>query len=133
MIGACDPLDGDGDSRFRSGRLRSADALKAGEDMGNLVAGRLRRAHDTLRPGSRQASTSSPDRRTSRHGCRRSGKLVNGPLRDNPHRVGKPLRTPFAGHWLAIESDLSSTTTDRSCPARPAYCPGVSIRASWHP
>jgi mRNA interferase RelE/StbE len=25
--------------------------------------------------------------------------FVNGPLRDEPHRVGAPLREPFAGLW----------------------------------
>ena len=24
-----------------------------------------------------------------------------GPLADNPHRVGAPLRKPFEGHWRA--------------------------------
>jgi mRNA interferase RelE/StbE len=27
--------------------------------------------------------------------------FVNGPLRDEPHRVGAPLREPFAGLWRA--------------------------------
>jgi mRNA interferase RelE/StbE len=27
--------------------------------------------------------------------------LIAGPLRDNPQRLGKPLRAPFAGHWVA--------------------------------
>lgn len=30
--------------------------------------------------------------------------LIDGPLRDNPHRIGKPLRAPFAGHWVARRS-----------------------------
>lgn len=30
--------------------------------------------------------------------------LINGPLRDNPHRLGKRLRAPFAGHWVARRS-----------------------------
>lgn len=30
--------------------------------------------------------------------------LINGPLCDNPHRLGKPLRAPFAGHWVARRS-----------------------------
>lgn len=30
--------------------------------------------------------------------------LINGPLRDNPQRLGEPLRTPFAGHWVARRS-----------------------------
>jgi len=30
--------------------------------------------------------------------------LVNGALRDDPRRVGKPLRPPFAGHWVARRS-----------------------------
>ena len=30
--------------------------------------------------------------------------LVNGPLREEPLRVGKPLREPFAGHWVARRS-----------------------------
>lgn len=30
--------------------------------------------------------------------------LIDGPLRDNPHRLGKPLRAPFAGHWVARRS-----------------------------
>jgi mRNA interferase RelE/StbE len=27
--------------------------------------------------------------------------FVDGPLRDNPHRVGHALRAPFEGHWSA--------------------------------
>lgn len=27
--------------------------------------------------------------------------FVFGPLADNPHRVGAPLRSPFDGHWRA--------------------------------
>jgi mRNA interferase RelE/StbE len=30
--------------------------------------------------------------------------LVDGALRDNPHRLGKPLRAPFAGQWVARRS-----------------------------
>ena len=30
--------------------------------------------------------------------------LIDGPLRVNPHRLGKPLRAPFAGHWVARRS-----------------------------
>ena len=30
--------------------------------------------------------------------------LINGALRENPHRLGKPLRAPFAGHWVARRS-----------------------------
>lgn len=30
--------------------------------------------------------------------------LIDGPLRDNPHQLGKPLRAPFAGHWVARRS-----------------------------
>jgi mRNA interferase RelE/StbE len=30
--------------------------------------------------------------------------LIDGPLRDDPHRIGKPLRAPFAGHWVARRS-----------------------------
>ncbi len=30
--------------------------------------------------------------------------LIDGPLRDNPHRLGKLLRAPFAGHWVARRS-----------------------------
>lgn len=30
--------------------------------------------------------------------------LIDGPLRDNPQRLGKPLRDPFAGHWVARRS-----------------------------
>ena len=30
--------------------------------------------------------------------------LIDGPLRDNAHRPGKPLRAPFAGHWVARRS-----------------------------
>lgn len=30
--------------------------------------------------------------------------LTDGPLRDNPQRLGKPLRAPFAGHWVARRS-----------------------------
>lgn len=27
--------------------------------------------------------------------------FLYGPLADNPHRVGTPLRKPFEGHWRA--------------------------------
>lgn len=27
--------------------------------------------------------------------------LIDGALRDNPQRLGKPLCAPFAGHWVA--------------------------------
>jgi mRNA-degrading endonuclease RelE of RelBE toxin-antitoxin system len=27
--------------------------------------------------------------------------FIYGPLADNPHRVGAPLRKPFEGHWRA--------------------------------
>jgi mRNA interferase RelE/StbE len=27
--------------------------------------------------------------------------LIDGPLRENPYRVGRPLRAPFAGCWSA--------------------------------
>lgn len=30
--------------------------------------------------------------------------LIDGPFRHNPHRLGKPLRAPFAGHWVARRS-----------------------------
>ena len=30
--------------------------------------------------------------------------LVDGALRDNPQRLGKPLHSPFAGHWVARRS-----------------------------
>ncbi|MGH8884538.1 MAG: type II toxin-antitoxin system RelE family toxin [Egibacteraceae bacterium] len=30
--------------------------------------------------------------------------LLDGALRDDPRRVGKPLRAPFAGHWVARRS-----------------------------
>lgn len=30
--------------------------------------------------------------------------LIDGPLRENPHRLGKPLRAPFAGQWVARRS-----------------------------
>lgn len=30
--------------------------------------------------------------------------LINGALRDNPQRLGKPLRAPYAGHWVARRS-----------------------------
>jgi mRNA interferase RelE/StbE len=30
--------------------------------------------------------------------------LLDGALREQPHRVGKPLREPFAGHWVARRS-----------------------------
>jgi mRNA interferase RelE/StbE len=30
--------------------------------------------------------------------------LIDGALRDNPHRLGKPLRAPFAGQWVARRS-----------------------------
>ncbi len=29
------------------------------------------------------------------------GELLAGALADDPRRVGKPLREPFAGHWVA--------------------------------
>ena len=28
--------------------------------------------------------------------------FINGPLRDNPRRVGKPLLAPFQGDWSAL-------------------------------
>jgi mRNA interferase RelE/StbE len=30
--------------------------------------------------------------------------LINGGLRTQPHRVGKPLHEPFAGQWVARRS-----------------------------
>lgn len=30
--------------------------------------------------------------------------LLDGALREQPHRVGKPLRAPFASHWVARRS-----------------------------
>ena len=30
--------------------------------------------------------------------------LIDGALRDNPQRLGKPLHAPFAGHWVARRS-----------------------------
>lgn len=30
--------------------------------------------------------------------------LIDGPLRDNPQKLGKPLRAPFAGQWVARRS-----------------------------
>jgi len=30
--------------------------------------------------------------------------LIDGPLRDNPQRLGEPLHAPFAGHWVARRS-----------------------------
>ncbi|GEM_PF-5365819 len=30
--------------------------------------------------------------------------LINGPIRAEPHRVGKPLHEPFAGQWVARRS-----------------------------
>ncbi len=27
--------------------------------------------------------------------------LIDRPLRDNPHRLGKPLRAPYTGQWVA--------------------------------
>lgn len=30
--------------------------------------------------------------------------LIGSALRDNPQRLGKPLRAPFAGHWVARRS-----------------------------
>lgn len=30
--------------------------------------------------------------------------LIDGPLRDNSQRIGKPLRAPFAGNWVARRS-----------------------------
>ncbi|MDQ3431321.1 MAG: type II toxin-antitoxin system RelE/ParE family toxin [Actinomycetota bacterium] len=30
--------------------------------------------------------------------------LIDGAIRDNPRRLGKPLRAPYAGHWLARRS-----------------------------
>lgn len=30
--------------------------------------------------------------------------LIDGALRENPHRVGKALRAPFAGQWVARRS-----------------------------
>lgn len=30
--------------------------------------------------------------------------LIDGALRDNPQRLGKPLRAPYSGHWVARRS-----------------------------
>lgn len=30
--------------------------------------------------------------------------LIDGALRDNPQRLGKPLHAPFAGHWVGRRS-----------------------------
>ncbi len=30
--------------------------------------------------------------------------LIDGALRDNPQRLGKPLHAPYAGHWVARRS-----------------------------
>lgn len=30
--------------------------------------------------------------------------LIDGPLRDNPHRIGKALRAPFPNQWVARRS-----------------------------
>lgn len=30
--------------------------------------------------------------------------LIDGALRDNPQRLGKSLRAPFSGHWVARRS-----------------------------
>lgn len=30
--------------------------------------------------------------------------LIDGALRNNPQRLGKPLRAPYAGHWVARRS-----------------------------
>ena len=30
--------------------------------------------------------------------------LIDGPLCDDPHQLGKPLRAPFAGQWVARRS-----------------------------
>jgi len=30
--------------------------------------------------------------------------LIDGALRDNPHRLGKQLHAPYSGHWVARRS-----------------------------
>ncbi|WP_197684152.1 type II toxin-antitoxin system RelE family toxin [Allokutzneria albata] len=40
-------------------------------------------------------------KRTSRGGGRRGSRALLGPSRENPYRVGKPLREPFEGLWSA--------------------------------
>lgn len=30
--------------------------------------------------------------------------LITGPLKENPHRLGKPLDEPYAGQWVARRS-----------------------------
>jgi mRNA interferase RelE/StbE len=47
-----------------------------------------------------------PARRALEHGlpvkiAMAAWEFLDGPLRDNPRRVGHPLRAPFAGYWSA--------------------------------
>jgi len=37
--------------------------------------------------------------------------FIRGPLAENPHRVGKPLRPPFDGQWVARRGEYRVTYT----------------------
>jgi mRNA interferase RelE/StbE len=60
--------------------------------------------------------------------------FVDGPLRDNPRRVGHALRAPFEGHWSArrgtyrvryrIDEDKHAVIVLDIMPRADAYHPG---------
>lgn len=63
-----------------------------------------------------------------------AGAFVDGPLRDDPHRVGHALRAPFEGHWSArrgtyrvryrIDEDKHAVIVLDIVPRAGAYDPG---------
>jgi mRNA interferase RelE/StbE len=63
-----------------------------------------------------------------------AGAFVDGPLRDDPHRVGHALRAPFEGHWSArrgtyrvryrIDEDKHAVILLDIVPRAGAYDPG---------
>jgi mRNA interferase RelE/StbE len=60
--------------------------------------------------------------------------FIDGPLRDNPQRVGRALRAPFEGHWSAsrgtyrvrdrIDEDKHVVIVLDIVPRADAYQPG---------
>jgi mRNA interferase RelE/StbE len=64
--------------------------------------------------------------------------FVDGPLRDNPHQVGHPLRAPFEDHWSArrgtyrvryrIDEDKHAVIVLDIVPRADAYHPGRAER-----
>ena len=64
--------------------------------------------------------------------------FLYGPLAENPHRVGAPLRTPFEGHWRArrgeyrvrytIDDEGAVVTVLDISHRRDAYPRGATVR-----